>query len=172
LKCWKRNTVIIEAYKSTDLWMCLSCSHCFYWLYETVFWNFSDSQICGLSDERYLSVLQCALQPTVDFGLSNNILSFFPICHQLSPSSLNLSSFFLCSTSITISFYCVGLLAPCQTPNLEDQGIPFGLGSSPLTRRAWEALPVADATASRALGIMWPHKPHHSVKVGIPSGGI
>jgi hypothetical protein len=28
-----------------------------------------------------------ALQPTVGFGLSNNILPFFPICHQLSPSS-------------------------------------------------------------------------------------
>jgi hypothetical protein len=25
-------------------------------------------------------------------------------------------------------FYCVGLLAPRQTPNLEDQGIPFCLG--------------------------------------------
>jgi hypothetical protein len=25
-------------------------------------------------------------------------------------------------------FYCVGLLAPCQTPNLEDQGVPFCLG--------------------------------------------
>ena len=24
--------------------------------------------------------------------------------------------------------YCVGLLVPCQTPNLEDQGIPFCLG--------------------------------------------
>jgi hypothetical protein len=45
-------------------------------------------------------------------------------------------------------------------------------GSSPLTCLAWEALPVAYATASIALGIMWPHKPHHYVKVGIPSGGI
>jgi hypothetical protein len=44
-------------------------------------------------------------------------------------------------------------------------------GSSPLTCLAWEALPVAYATASIALGIMWPHKPHHYVKVGIPSGG-
>jgi hypothetical protein len=45
-------------------------------------------------------------------------------------------------------------------------------GSSPLTCLAWEALPVAYATASLALGIMWPHKPHHYVKVGIPSGGL
>jgi hypothetical protein len=44
-------------------------------------------------------------------------------------------------------------------------------GSSPLTCLAWEALPVAYATASIALGIMWPHKPHHYVKLRIPSGG-
>jgi hypothetical protein len=36
-------------------------------------------------------------------------------------------------------------------------------GSSPSTCLAWEALPVAYATASIALGIMWPHKPHHYV---------
>jgi hypothetical protein len=40
-----------------------------------------------------------------------------------------------------------------------------------LTCLAWEFLPIAYATASIALGIMWPHKPHHYVKVGIPSGG-
>jgi hypothetical protein len=45
-------------------------------------------------------------------------------------------------------------------------------GSSPLTCLAWEALRVAYATVSIALGIMWPHKPHHYFKVGIPSGGI
>jgi hypothetical protein len=28
-------------------------------------------------------------------------------------------------------FYCAGLLAPRQTPNLEDQGIPFCLGHHP-----------------------------------------
>jgi hypothetical protein len=38
-------------------------------------------------------------------------------------------------------------------------------GPSPMTCLAWEALPVAYATASIALGIMWPHKPHHYVKV-------
>jgi hypothetical protein len=40
-----------------------------------------------------------------------------------------------------------------------------------LTCLAWETLPVAYATASIALGIMWPHNPHHYVKVGIPSRG-
>ena len=34
-----------------------------------------------------LFLLQLALQPTVDFGLSNNVPPFFPIYHQLSPSS-------------------------------------------------------------------------------------
>jgi hypothetical protein len=44
-------------------------------------------------------------------------------------------------------------------------------GSSPLTCLAWETLPVACATASIALGIIWPHKPRHYAKVGILSGG-
>jgi hypothetical protein len=43
----------------------------------------------------------------VDFGLSNKILPFFPICHQLSPSSLNPSSFSLCSTFVTNVFFTV-----------------------------------------------------------------
>jgi hypothetical protein len=107
----------------------------------------------------------------VAFGLSNNILPFFPICHQLSPPSLNLSSFFLCSNFVTVSFLLCGVVSPTPNPNLEDQGIPFLSRSSPLTCLAWEALPVASVTANIALGIMWPHKPHHYVKVGIPSGG-
>jgi hypothetical protein len=45
-------------------------------------------------------------------------------------------------------------------------------GSSPSTCLAWETLPVAHATASIALGILWPHKPRHYAKLGIPSGGI
>ena len=34
-----------------------------------------------------LLLLPLTLQPTVGFGLSNNVLPFFLICHQLSPSS-------------------------------------------------------------------------------------
>jgi hypothetical protein len=49
-------------------------------------------------------------------------------------------------------------------------GYPFLSGSSPLTCLAWEALPVAFATTSIALGIIWPHKPRHYAKVWIPSG--
>jgi hypothetical protein len=35
---------------------------------------------------------------------------------------------------------------------------------------AWEALPVAYAITSIALGIKWPHKPHHYTTAGIASG--
>ena len=46
-----------------------------------------------------LLLLPLALQPTVGFGLSNNVLPFFPICHQPSPSShsqhLKISFYFL-----------------------------------------------------------------------------
>ena len=34
-----------------------------------------------------LLLLPLALQPPVGFGLSKNVLPFFPICHHLSPSS-------------------------------------------------------------------------------------
>ena len=51
-------------------------------------------------------------------------------------------------------------------------GYPFSSGSSPLTCLVWEALPVAYATASIALGFVWPRKLLHYVKVGIPSRGL
>jgi hypothetical protein len=38
------------------------------------------------SGRLLLLLLPLALQPAVGFGLSNNILPFFPICRQLSPS--------------------------------------------------------------------------------------
>ena len=44
-----------------------------------------------------LLLLPLALQPTVGFGLSNNVLPFSPICHQLSPASH--------SQHLKISFY-------------------------------------------------------------------
>jgi hypothetical protein len=106
----------------------------------------------------------------VGFGLPNKILPFFPICHQLSPSSLNPSSF----PSFDFhnnKFFTVWGCYPHAKPQPGGPGYPFLSGSSPLTCLAWDALPVAYATASKPLGIMWPHKPHHYVKVGIPSGG-
>jgi hypothetical protein len=45
----------------------------------------------------FLIVLPLALQPAVGFGLSNNTFPFFPIYHQLSPSSH--------SQHLKISFY-------------------------------------------------------------------
>ena len=56
-----------------------------------------------------LLLLPLALQPTVGFGLSNNVLPFSPIRHQLSPSSH--------SQHLKISFYFL---------------FPFFPGSSPL----------------------------------------
>ena len=122
-----------------------------------------------------------ALQPTVGFGMSNNFLPFFPICHQLSPpshsqhfisfilpgfsavcnfhvarvisvhlvffrpSSFKLSSFFLCSTSVTVSFSFLlgGVVSPTPNPQPGGPVYLFLSGSSPLTCLAWQALPVA-----------------------------
>ena len=119
-------------------------------------------------------LLPLALQPTVGFGLSNNVLPFFPICHQLSPlphsqhlkisfyflfpsfpgsspssrhvaraisvylvffrpSSFNLSSFFLRSTFVTVSFLLGGVVRPMPNPQPGGPGYPFLSGSSPLT---------------------------------------
>ena len=50
-----------------------------------------------------------ALQPTVGFGLSNNVLPFFPICHQLSPSSH--------SQHFKISFYFLFPSFPGSSPS-------------------------------------------------------
>ena len=54
------------------------------------------------------------------------------------------------------------------TPNSQPEGPGYPLlsGSSPLTRLGWEALPVAYATVSIALVIIWPHKPCHYAEVG------
>ena len=112
-------------------------------------------------------LLPLALRPAVGFGLSNNVLPLLHICHQLClsshsqhlkislstsyfhiswvylvffrPSSFNLSSFFLCSTFVTISFIFSVLLVPCQTPNLDDQGIHFCLGHH--LRPVWHGRP-------------------------------
>ena len=65
-------------------------------------------------------LLPLALQPTVGFGLSNNVLPFFPICHQLSPSShsqhLKISFYFLFPPfpgSSASSSSCIGTTAHC-----------------------------------------------------------
>ena len=55
-------------------------------------------------------LLPLALQPTVGFGLSNNVLPFFPIRHQLSPSSH--------SQHLKISFYFLFPSFPGSSPSL------------------------------------------------------
>jgi hypothetical protein len=69
-------------------------------------------------------------------------------------------------------FLLCGVVSPKPNHQPGGPGYPFLSGSSPLTCLASEALPVAYATASIALGITWLHKPHHYVKVGIPSSFI
>jgi hypothetical protein len=64
----------------------------------------------------------------VGFGLSNNILPFFSYLSPtpsifsvlFSSSSLNLSSLFLCSTSVTISFLLCGVVS--TKPNSQPGG--------------------------------------------------
>jgi hypothetical protein len=75
-----------------------------------------------------------------------------------------------CKCFVTISFLLCGVVSLTPNPQPGGPGYPFLSGSSHLTCLAWEALPVAYAIASIALGIMWPRKPHHYVKVGIPMG--
>ena len=64
-------------------------------------------------------------------------------------------------------FFLRGEVSLTPNPQPGGPGYPFLSGSSPLTCLTWEALPVAYATTSMALGIIWPHKPRHYAKVGI-----
>jgi len=58
--------------------------------------------------DHIAKLLPLALQPTVGFGLSNNVLPFVPICHQLCPSSH--------SQHLKISFYFLFPLFPGSSP--------------------------------------------------------
>jgi len=73
---------------------------------------------------------------------------------------------------VTLFFLQGEVVSLMPNPKPGGPGYPFLSGSSPLTCLAWEALPVAYATTSIALGIIWPHKPRHYAKVRIPSGGM
>jgi hypothetical protein len=80
-----------------------------------------------------LLLLRLAVQPTVGFGLSNNILPFFP---HLSPTlSIFVKSIqlFLLSTYVTISFLVCGVVSPTPNPQPGGPGYPFLSGSSPST---------------------------------------
>ena len=56
-----------------------------------------------------LLLLPLALQPILGFGLSNNVLLFFPICHQLCPSSY--------TQHLKISFYFLFPYFPGSSPS-------------------------------------------------------
>ena len=73
---------------------------------------------------------------------------------------------------VTIFFLQCEVVSLTPNPQPGGPGYPFLSGSSSLTCLAWEARPVAYVTASITLGIIWPHKPQHCAKVGIPSGGL
>ena len=68
-------------------------------------------------------------------------------------------------------FLLGGFVSLTSNPQSGAPGYPFMSGSSPLTCLAWEALPVAYATASIALRIIRSQKPHLCTKVGIPLRG-
>jgi len=65
--------------------------------------------------EIYPHLLPLALQPIVGFGLSNNVLPFFPICHQLSPSSH--------SQHLKISFYFLFPSFPISPSHVYKDGV-------------------------------------------------
>ena len=54
-------------------------------------------------------IIPLAIQPTVGFGLSNNVLPFFPICHPLSSFSH--------SQHLKISFYTLFPSFPGSSPS-------------------------------------------------------
>jgi hypothetical protein len=83
---------------------------------------------CGFWPVEQYSSIFLSLSPTLSIFHVASFISVYPVLFR--PKSLNLSSLFLCWTNSEF-FYCVGLLAPRQTPNLEDQGIPFYLGYHP-----------------------------------------
>ena len=76
-----------SGFSSSGIWRCVNASSHYDVSAETYWRNV------------LLLFLPLSLQPTVGFGLSNNVLPFFPICLQLSPSShsqhLKISLYFL-----------------------------------------------------------------------------
>jgi hypothetical protein len=162
----------------------------FYWCYNSL-WVLAFSAILLHS---FLSLLNfstllflkpgCLLQylPTVvfmfpacrtvrTFQVPKRITLFFSLLRNLrhfrKDSPVSITEFF----AIFVFFFRGRVVGPAPNPQPGGPGYPFLSGSSPLTCLAWKALPVAYATASIALGFMWPRKPHRYVKVGIPSGG-
>jgi hypothetical protein len=91
-----------------------------------------------------------------------SLREFFDV--RKNPSIHSLGAAALGKVSEQINVLLCGVVSP--TPISQPRGpvYPFLSGSSPLTFLAWEVLPVAYATASIALGIIWPRKRNHDVR--------
>jgi hypothetical protein len=71
----------------------------------------------------------------------------------------------------TIIFYRMGLLAPCSTPVLEDQGVSLLVWILPFDLTGMGGPAGSYTTTGIALWVIESHKPHHHDKVGTPVGG-
>jgi hypothetical protein len=76
-------------------------------------------------------LLPLALQPAVGFWPVEQDPSIFFLSPTLSIIIKSIQLFPLFDFRNNKVFYCVEFLAPRQTPNLEDQGIPFCLDHHP-----------------------------------------
>jgi hypothetical protein len=88
---------------------------------------------------------------------------------------INLGLFYDCwlqslKVSQPLKFLLGGAVNPTPNPQPGGPGYSFLSGSSPLTCPALETLPAATLRPAY-LRIVWPDKPHHYVKVVIPTGG-
>ena len=70
------------------------------------------------------------------------------------------------------NLYGVGFPTPRPTSKQEDQGIPCFVWAITFDLPGMGAPTSSYGTASIALRIIWPHKYHHYVQVGIPWGVI
>jgi len=82
------------------------------------------SLLWSLQESFTILLLPLTLQPTVGFGLSKNVLPFFPISHQVSPSPQ--------SQHLKISFYFLFLSFPGSSPSSRPESITMVLWNKPL----------------------------------------
>ena len=93
-------------------WEVIACSRTNLKYYFNIYLQIavlSFTKPCKITVANHLLLLPLALQPTVGFGLSNNVLPLFPICHQISPSSH--------SHHLKISFYFLFPSFPGSSPS-------------------------------------------------------
>ena len=103
-------------------------------------WSYPSSLLQQLHLVKWILLTALLLlQPTVGFGLSNNVLPFFSICHQLSPSSY--------SQHLKISFHLFLGIPLLLVPSSSWVKIfwasyppPFSLGD--LTSVSFDLLPI------------------------------